>query len=315
MRVMLKIQKFDPDLDTKPHDREYFIETGREATVLSGLLKIRAEIDGTLAFRASCRMAICGSCNMMINGKQQLACQVSIHDELERQGKVVIRPMAQMRVIKDLVVDMDPFWKKIGAVTPWLQSDLKENAPIFPAQMEAFHHADGCIMCGACVSACTSYSVSPGFLGPAALAKAYRFVADPREGEVRTRLASLQAPNGIWDCVRCNFCVEVCPKDVQPMEQIVRLRRGSLREGFTHSIEARHITEFLRLVRSEGRLDETLQPLWMLRWNLGRLLKIVPLALKMLIHGKVVFPFRRIKRIQEIRAIFQGTEESGGHPR
>jgi len=205
---------------------------------------------------------------------------------------------------------MQDFWKKVGAVTPWLQSDFRENVSIFPSQMEALHHADACIMCGACLSACSSYGVSSGFLGPAALAKAYRFVADPREGKKHPRLASLQDADGIWDCVRCNFCVQVCPKDVQPMEQIIRLRRNSLGEGFTRSVEARHITEFVKLVRQEGRLNEALQPLLMLRWNLRRLLGIVPLGFRMLIHGKVPFPFKRIKKIREIRAIFRANEES-----
>jgi succinate dehydrogenase / fumarate reductase iron-sulfur subunit len=304
MRVMLKIQKFNPETDAKPHDRDYFIEAGKEMTVLSGLMKIRSEIDGSLSFRASCRMAICGSCNMMINGTQQLACKVSIKEELERRGEVVIRPMASMRVIKDLVVDMDPFWDKVRGITPWVEADRKEAIPISQARMEAFHNADACIMCGACLSACTSYEVSPGFLGPAALAKAYRFVADPRDVKKRQRLASLQPADGIWDCVRCNFCVQVCPKDVRPMEQIVRLRRHSLEEGFDRSVEARHITAFVDLVRGEGRLNETLQPLMMVRSDWRRLLKIAPLGLKMFFRGKTPFPFKRIKGIGQIRAIF-----------
>lgn len=308
MRVMLKIQKYNPEADRHPRLQEYYIEAGRETTVLSGLLKIKSEIDGTLSFRASCRMAICGSCNMMINGTQQLACKVSVRDEMDRRGEIVIRPLANMRIIKDLVADMNPFWDRVRAVTPWLESSRKENLPIQSGQMEAFHNADGCIMCGACVSACASYDVSPGFLGPAALAKAYRFVADPRDEDHKGRLARLQGQDGIWDCVRCNFCVEVCPKDVEPMEQIVRLRRQSLEEGFNQSVAARHITAFVDLVRSEGRLNETLQPLLMVRSDWRRLLMIAPLGLKMLLRGKVPFPFKRIKGIKQIRALFRQSE-------
>jgi succinate dehydrogenase / fumarate reductase iron-sulfur subunit len=310
MRVMLKIQRFNPEADVKPHDREYFIEAGKEMTVLSGLMKIKTEVDGSLTFRASCRMAICGSCNMMINGTQRLACKTSVRDELERRGELVIRPMANMRVIKDLAVDMDPFWGKVRAVTPWVASDRKENILITQAEMEAFHNADGCIMCGACLSACMSADVSPGFLGPAALAKAYRFVADPRDETKYERLASLQHADGIWDCVRCNFCVEVCPKDVQPMEQIVRLRRHSLEAGFGDSVEARHITAFVDLVREEGRLNEARQPLMMVRSDWRRFLKIIPLGLKMFLHGKIPFPFKKIKGVGQIRAIFESLSKN-----
>lgn len=306
MHVVLKIQRYNPEKDTKPYDKEYAIEAGREMTALSGLIKIKNETDGSLTFRCSCRSSICGSCNMMINGTQQLACKTSIKEELEKRGEIIIRPLANMTVIKDLVVDMGQFWKNVKAITPWIESDSKENLSLSEAQMEAFHNADGCIMCGACVSACTCYEVSPGFLGPAALAKAYRIVADPRDQQKQERLEKLQLPDGIWDCVRCNFCVEVCPKDVSPMEQIIRLRQQSLENGFTKSIEARHITAFVDLVREEGRLNEARQPLKMIGWDWRHFLRIIPLGIRMLLHRKVPFPFHRIRGIRQIEAIFKG---------
>src|SRR2546429_7459657 len=148
-----------------------------------------------------------------------------------------------------------------------------------------FHNVDACIMCGACVAACTSHEVSKGFLGPAALAKAARFLSDPREAAASklARLVELEKENGIWDCVRCNFCVEVCPKDVKPMEAIIRLRRASLEHGLTTTGGARHILGFTDLVEQQGRLNEAIMPLKVVGFAPRNLLRILPLAITMLL--------------------------------
>ncbi|MFY9269763.1 MAG: succinate dehydrogenase iron-sulfur subunit [Candidatus Manganitrophaceae bacterium] len=313
MRVKITVRKFNPEIDLKPAPRDYFVEAGRGMTLLSALLKIKSEIDGTLTFRASCRAAICGSCLMQVNGNQKLACRVNLKEEFEHHGKVEVGPMANMPVIKDMVVRMDPFWEKIRAVTPYLL-DREGESPVPTEAMrdlhETLHNADGCIMCGACLSACTSFEVSPGFLGPAALAKAYRFQADPRDSAHVERLAALQPADGIWDCVRCNFCVQVCPKDVQPMEQIVRLRRLSIEKGFSESVEARHITQFTKVVGEEGRLNEARLPVLMTWGKIGKMLRIIPLGIKMFLHGKTPFPFKRVPGVEAVRAIFKQREKA-----
>jgi succinate dehydrogenase / fumarate reductase iron-sulfur subunit len=156
-----------------------------------------------------------------------------------------------------------------------------------------FHNVDACIMCGACVAACTVHEVSKGFVGPAALAKADRFLSDPRESpsSIRTRLTALQEDHGIWDCTRCNFCVEVCPKDVKPMEAIVRLRRASLERGLTHTGGARHVLGFTDLVEQHGRLNEAIMPLKVVGFSLRGLLHVLPLGIKMFLKGKIPNPF------------------------
>lgn len=312
MRVKLTIQKFNPEQDIKPYPKDYFVEAGREMTVLTALLKIKAELDGSLTFRASCRAAICGSCLMQINGSQKLACKTSLYEELDHHGKITVGPMANMPVIKDMVVKMDPFWQKIRAVDPFLKTKNGAEAPAGALKdlHEKLHNADGCIMCGACLSACTSYEVSPGFLGPAALAKAYRFQADARDQAHVPRLEALQEPNGIWDCVRCVYCVQVCPKDVRPMEQIVRLRRLSIEAGFDKSVEARHITQFVKVVKEEGRLNEALLPILMTWGNIRKMLRIIPLGIKMFLHGKTPFFFKRVPGRNEVRAIFKRWEKA-----
>jgi len=218
-----------------------------------------------------------------------------------------------MKILKDLAVDMDPFWEKVRSITPWLQhssptnrSNSENESTIKPEEMREFHNVESCIMCGACVAACNSLEVSEGFLGPAALAKAYRFMADPREEEKTSRLQNLMEEDGIWDCVRCNFCVEVCPKDVKPMEAIIRLRRKAISAGFSEHPGAKHITVFTEIVRNEGRLNETLMPLKMLWKNPLKLLRVFPLALKMFWKGKAPSPFQKpIAGISKIKAIFK----------
>lgn len=308
MHAQITVERYDPEGPTPTISRStYPILYDPGDTLLSALLKIKAEMDGTLTFRASCRAAICGSCPMQVNGVVKLACKVSLHEELERRGQINVGPMAHMPVIKDLVVEMGPFWKKVKAITPYVVS--LEEKPFSGASLqniqEELHNADGCIMCGACLSACASFEVSPGFLGPAALAKAYRFAVDPRDETRLRRLELLQQNNGIWDCVRCNFCVSVCPKEVAPMEQIVRLRRLSIAAGFEESVEARHITQFTKVVGEEGRLNETRLPVLMAWGHWKIVFRMIPLGIKMFLRGKTPFPFKRPEGYKKVRAIFK----------
>ncbi|MFO0773792.1 MAG: 2Fe-2S iron-sulfur cluster-binding protein [Nitrospiraceae bacterium] len=304
-------------------NQAFRLDLSRGLTVLDALIRIKNEMDGSLGLRYSCRSAICGSCAMTINGTEKLACRTSIRQEFERHGEVRIGPLRNLPVIKDLAVDMRTFWQKVRQVDPWIaDSSTAETSPvpvdpatqqlsITPAQA-TYHNVDACIMCGACVAACTSHEVSRGFLGPAALAKADRIFEDPREGDAgkRTRLDALQTLNGIWDCVRCNYCVQVCPKDVKPMEAIVRLRRASIEQGIPATGGARHITGFVDLVERYGRLNEALMPLKVVGFEPRRLVSVVPLGLRMLVRGKVPNPFgHTISGIEAVRAIFRTTRQ------
>jgi succinate dehydrogenase / fumarate reductase iron-sulfur subunit len=200
--------------------------------VLDGILRARYDQDGSLAIRCSCQAAICGSCGVRINGRSRLACNTKLADAAESapNGAIVVEPMGNMPVLKDLIVDMDAVhWKKVQRVVPWL---LPEGDPpvreyiVDPESMIDVTQSMACIHCGACVSACLSLEVDPEFIGPAALAKAYRFVGDPRDAHTEDRLIDLaEDRHGIYDCTHCFACIEVCPKDVAPMNQIMRLRR------------------------------------------------------------------------------------------
>ncbi|TAL09198.1 MAG: succinate dehydrogenase iron-sulfur subunit [Nitrospirae bacterium] len=293
MRLAFTIQRYHPELDAAPHDETYRLDVARGMTVLDALIRIKNEQDGRLTFRYSCRSAICGSCSMTINGGEKLACRTSVRREWERHGGLIVGPLRHLPVLKDLSVDMGSFWGKVRAIEPWLRDSGRQAAGgALAAGASRFHNVDACIMCGACVAACTVHEVDKGFLGPAALAKAYRFVADAREsGPARTsRLAALQGPTGMWDCTRCNFCVEVCPKDVQPMEAIIRLRREAIESGHTGTGGARHVVGFRDLIARFGRLNEALMPLKVIGWSLRKFLRVLPLGVRMLLKGKVPSP-------------------------
>ena len=300
MRLTFTIQRYNPEVDSTSHPQEFRLDVGRGMTVLDALIRIKQECDGSLALRYSCRSAICGSCAMTINGGERLACRTSLRKELERLGHIEVAPLRNLPVIKDLVVDMTSFWEKIRDVHPWLVPSVLPRSEGLSVQGKGqvhsnpqFYNVDACIMCGACVAACTVHEVSKGFSGPAALAKADRFLSDPRESPsaTRARLSMLQDDHGIWDCTRCNFCVEVCPKDVKPMEAIIRLRRASLEYGFTNTGGARHIRGFTDLIEQQGRLNEAIMPLKVVGFAPRDLMRVLPLGIKMFLKGKIPDPF------------------------
>src|SRR5215210_7728172 len=261
----LKVRRFDPESGQAAYWRDYGVELDPERSVLDGILQIKDREDASLAIRCSCRAAICGSCGVRINGKSSLACNTRISDAAAnaRDGAIVVEPMGNMPVIKDLIVDMDAVhWKKVQRVVPWLlpEGEPPEREYIVPAEaMIDVTQSMACIHCGACVSACLSLEVDPDFIGPAALAKAYRFVGVPRDGATEKRLNDLaEDPHGIYDCTHCFACIEVCPKDVAPMSQIMRLRRRATGD---YEIKDRnngygHEKAFVDLIEKYGTLFE-----------------------------------------------------------
>ena len=261
------------------------------AVVLDGLIKIREDVDGTLALRCSCRSAICGSCAMRINGQPCSPATRSSPTWPQNGAPVVVEPAGNMQVIKDLVVDFEPFWDKVRAVGPWLQVEGPPPGPDeeYVAPNDDMLHLSGvmaCIMCGACVSDCTVLEVDENFLGPAALAKAYRFVADPRDEADEAGLATWSS-TAAWDCTRCMQCVEVCPKGVDPMGRIMAMRDRAMEAGHTGSYGARHTTVFTEMVEHSGRVDELRLPLKTKgMFNVPEMLKLVPVGLRAQIKGK-----------------------------
>lgn len=261
----LKIRRYDPESGKGPYWDQHNVELEPHRSVLEGLLQAKAQTDGSIGVRCSCRAAICGSCGVRINGKPGLACHTHLDSAQasSKDGVIVVEPMGNMPVIRDLIVDMDAVhWKKIQRVTPWLinKQPIPEREYIVPREsMIDVTQTAACIQCGACVSDCLSMEVDPLFVGPAALAKAYRFVGDPRDAAHEQRLKDLsQDPHGLYTCTHCFKCVEACPKGVAPMNQIMRLRRIA---GTDHGIVDRnnghrHEQAFGTLVKDYGLLWE-----------------------------------------------------------
>jgi succinate dehydrogenase / fumarate reductase, iron-sulfur subunit len=273
----IKVRRFQPESGEGPYWEEFGVELEPSLSVLDALLQAKDRDDGSLAVRCSCRAAICGSCGMKINGQSGLGCKTQIGEAQELADKkagavggnssgnsIVIEPMGNMPVVKDLVTDMEStHWTKIRRVTPWL---LPHGAPpereyvVDPESMIDITQSMACIQCGACVSSCLSMEADPEFIGPAALAKAYRFVGDPRDAETVERLTDLgEDPHGIYDCTHCFSCIDACPKGVAPMDQIMRLRRKAGENGIEDPNSGHaHEIAFVKIIEKKGTLDEAM---------------------------------------------------------
>jgi succinate dehydrogenase / fumarate reductase, iron-sulfur subunit len=261
----LRLRRYDPESGEAPYWDEHTISLQPHRSVLEAILQARARFDGSIGIRCSCKAAICGSCGVRINGQPGLACHTHL-DAAQRSsadGVIEVEPMGNMPVIKDLIVDMDAVhWKKIQRVTPWLinKQPIPEREYLVDREaMVDVTQSMACIQCGACVSDCLSMEVDPLFIGPAAFAKAYRFVGDPRDDQQRERLRDLaEDPHGLYDCTHCFKCIDACPKGVAPMSQIMRLRRRATSDH--HIVDRnngeRHESAFVTLVRQGGLLHE-----------------------------------------------------------
>ena len=289
--VAIKIWRFDPETGEREL-RRYEVEAPEWACLLDVLDIVKDQIDGTLAYRKSCRMMICGSCGMRMDGRAVLACKERMKPIVERGLVPVISPMGNLPVVKDLVVDMGPFWDKIRAVRPWIETGYEEYPEgefrYSQEQMNPIHKEALCIMCGCCVSECNSMEADPEFLGPAALAKGFRFVGDPRDRQKIERLEHYNSEHGIWDCTRCYFCNERCPKGVDPRDAIAKLGAESIKEGIDRDLGAKHAKWFVRSAMTTGWLRET--ELVPKTQGLVSAIKQTKFALSLARHGKVPLP-------------------------
>jgi len=231
--VSIAIYRYVPGRDSKPYMKNYQIEVGHDLMLLDALLQLKQE-DPSLAFRRSCKEGVCGSDAMNVNGKNILACITPISN---LGKKIIIRPLPGFPVIRDLVVDMTPFYNQYYKIEPWLHEDERMPAPAKERLQSPQERAklDGlyeCILCACCTSSCPSYWWNPDkFIGPAGLLQAYRFIADSRDGKKRERLEKLGDPYSIFRCRGIMNCVDVCPKGLNPTKAIAGIRKELLEEG------------------------------------------------------------------------------------
>jgi succinate dehydrogenase / fumarate reductase iron-sulfur subunit len=314
MKVALKIQRYDPVAGRRTLV-DYEVDAPEWVTLLDVLDLVKDKVDGTLAYRKSCRMMICGSCGMRMDGAAVLACKTRMYDIVEAGHVPVISPMGNLPVVKDLVVDMQPFWGKIRAVSPYLDpgySDPGEKEHVVSQQeMDVIHKESLCIMCGCCTSECNSLEADPDFLGPAALAKGMRFVGDARDEAKVERLQSYSEEHGIWDCTRCYFCNERCPKGVDPRDAIAKLGAEAIKEGIDSDMGAKHAKWFVTSAKTTGWLRET--ELVPKTQGVARSLKEIKFAMGLLKHGKVPPPVppHVAKHVDEARALYDLVKHEG----
>jgi succinate dehydrogenase / fumarate reductase, iron-sulfur subunit len=227
-----KILRYDAkEPEREPWFATYRIKVITGLTVLAVLLRIRDEIDGTLSFRSSCRSAVCGSCAMVINGKIDLACRTQVASFGE--NTIILEPLPNMEAIKDLVVDLTPFWAMYEKIRPYLIRRTPDPEKEIPQSEEERSRIDqfvNCILCASCYGACPVLSRDPEYLGPAALAKLERFVLDSRDQRSREMIEEVNDEKGVWGCDTVFRCIDACPKDVRPTDGIVGLRQTLLKQ-------------------------------------------------------------------------------------
>ena len=224
--ITFRIRRYDPENKELPKYMEYKVPIQKGMTVLDSILYIKEHLDHSLAARYSCRMGICGSCGMIINGKEKLACQTQVLE----LGKNLIKvdPMGNYEITKDLVPDVSKLFRNHETVKPFIIREEEEPKSEFlqtPGQREEFAMFTDCILCGMCLSACPTSASDELYLGPQALAQGYRYIADNRDLGFDERLNALDSKHGVWRCHFSGACSEVCPKGVDPALAIQLLRQ------------------------------------------------------------------------------------------
>ena len=223
----IRVTRYRPERDSKPFYQEYKVPYHHDMVVLDALNYIKSEIDGSLTYRWSCRMGVCGSCGASIDGEPKLTCASFLHEFKGRTIKV--EPMSNFPVIKDLVVDMEDFMEKLVKIKPWIIRDTE--APLEEGEykqsakeLERFQQFSSCINCMLCYSACPIYGLNEKFLGPAATALAYRYIEDSRDQGKDVRFPIVHEKEGVWECTLVGECSVVCPKGVDPMLAIQKTK-------------------------------------------------------------------------------------------
>ena len=229
-RITLEVARYRPEEEAEPTFQEYEVPCRKDWVILDSLNYVKDQLDGTLSFRWSCRMGVCGSCGMTVNGEPKLTCATFLADYVP--GPVRVEPLRNFPVIRDVVVDIGDFMQKLNAVKPWIIRD--DEKPLSegeyrqtPEQLDQYKQFSMCINCMLCYAACPVYGLDHEFLGPAAIALAQRYNLDSRDKGARERHQVLSRHAGIWSCTFVGECTKVCPKNVDPAGAIQRYKLTS----------------------------------------------------------------------------------------
>ena len=233
--LTVKIYRYNPETDSEPSMKDYELDTqGKDYMVLDVLEMLKAQQDGSLVFRRSCREGVCGSDGMNINGKNGLACITPL-SECVKNNTLVLRPLPGLPVVRDLVIDMNQFYEQYRKIEPYMQNDPPTHAMERLQSPEDRAKLDGlyeCILCACCSTSCPSFWWNPDkFIGPAGLLQAYRFLADSRDTATEKRLNNLSDPFSVFRCHSIQNCVAVCPKGLNPTKAIGHIKSALLKQG------------------------------------------------------------------------------------
>jgi succinate dehydrogenase / fumarate reductase iron-sulfur subunit len=313
MGFTLDIYRYDETTDAVPHRDRVEVDLPTNITVLDALEHAKAETDGSISFRRSCRSAICGSCSMNINGTTGLACKTPVSEVLRKDNSVAVDPMPNFQPMKDLVVHMDPFWDKYSRLKPYLQpadkdSDHATERRVSPEDMKKLVEVANCVMCATCYALCPVVSVDPAFAGPAAISYAYRFIEDTRDSKRSERTAQI-ADDYLWLCAHCYAC-SYCPKHVDPHERIIDTKRAAIEEGQIDGAGPRHALVIAKTIKATGMLHETEVIQGTVgRFNIKGLIKVAPFGIRLALAGKIPpLYLKPVDKVSEIQTIFNTLE-------
>jgi succinate dehydrogenase iron-sulfur subunit len=233
--IVLEVARYRPEQETEPTFQSFEVPFRKDWVVLDALNYIKDSLDGTLSFRWSCRMGVCGSCGMMVNSEPKLTCATFLSPYLP--GPVRVEPLQNFPVVRDLVIEMTDFMLKLQSVKPWIlrgaEKPLSEGEFLqTPEQLETYKQFSLCINCLLCYAACPVYGLDPHFIGPAAVALAQRYNMDSRDQGAKQRLEILSQHEGIWGCTFVGECTRVCPKSVDPAGAIQQYKLTAAKEWF-----------------------------------------------------------------------------------
>ncbi|HJV95455.1 MAG TPA: succinate dehydrogenase/fumarate reductase iron-sulfur subunit [Albitalea sp.] len=233
--ITIEVLRYRPEQDAEPQLQTFQVPFTDDMSVLQGLQYIKDELDGSLSFRWSCRMAICGSCGMMIDGKPKLSCKTFLR-EYYPQG-LRVEALAHFPIERDLVVSVDDFVGKLESIKPYIipkePRTLEQGEYLqTPAQLEQFEQFSSCINCMLCYAACPQYGLDSKFIGPGVMALLHRYNVDSRDGAREERMQIVNAEEGVWSCTAVGYCSEVCPKHVDPANAVNQNKVNSAKDYF-----------------------------------------------------------------------------------
>jgi fumarate reductase iron-sulfur subunit len=238
--IAIECLRYHPATDEAPRWQRYEVPFSDDMSVLQGLQYIKDELDGSLTFRWSCRMAICGSCGMMLNGVPKLGCEHFLRDY--HPGPLRIEPLTHFPIVRDLAIDQSDFLAKLESAKPWLMPKADPGeAPHrqTPKQLDEYYQYSQCINCLLCYAACPQYGLNEKFTGPAVLALLHRYNADSRDGGKQDRMPLVNAEDGVWGCTLVGYCSEVCPKGVDPARAVNQNKIESTKDYFLRFLAPR----------------------------------------------------------------------------